>query len=873
MTRPLNWSLCLLLVSFAAAYAVFTGGADDTSTFAATIFSLGLAGIAGSLLLFRAGPASRPERLINTAALLFIAYVAFQLVPLPLAVLHVISPMRAEIAEALSGLTGGARYSPLTVAPPTTWLHLARITAYAVAFFVVRQLVRRSPFGPWTAALPLVAIGAGQAAYGLLVSEGAMALISGSYPNRNHFAGLIEMTLPFAFMYALSVLNRSGRRGVLALSHVAKAALPLGAACLMLVAILFSSSKGGVVACSLSLFFMTALSFGRGLPRGQRWAFLGLLTLLLVAAFIYLTPSDLVERFGGAAAAGDSEGRVPVWRDTLHLIAAFPLFGCGLGAFFPAFLRYQVNGIGWAWTNAHNDYLQLFSELGVVGFLAPAVLMVAVFSRAVAAASDPVVREARFIGVACAGSLLAILIHSLTDFNTYVTANGLVLAWVAGVAATLGPPAAALDAPTDRRRGRLGPGVGPVVLLLALLATLYGGAWMVYLGQPRVDIDAERRYCRFGVCDTDGALAALRNQARATQPDSVPQLSPEMLLAYLDRDRAAPYRWDELGDALNRAGRHDEARAAFARAVALGPTSAATLLMAAEFQFDDGQKAEGFGLTSRALQVEDAQMYDAAFTMLAAKQATPAQVIDAVALARPAALAFLRRQLQTDTLNLPAAHDIWRWAIGRGYIDDGIAREYTSALLSHKLEEAAWNDWVSYVWAARLEAGYPAENRIFNGGFEREPSAVPFDWQIQKVPGVLVTFDKGVHAEGTRSLRLAFDGTENVSDVGVVQSIYLAPGRYTFRAQIRSDGLTTDQGVSFNIRYDAAPSELYVTTEAMLAPTDWTRVTAEFDAPSNGGMVSIRVVRKPSLKFDKLAKGNLRIDQIVITPANPLRQP
>lgn len=860
-------------MSFAAAYAVFTGGADDTSSFAATVFALGLAGIAGSLLLFRAGPASPPERVVNLAALLFLAYVGLQLVPLPIQLLRVISPTRAEIAEALSHLTGSARYAPLTVAPPTTWLHLARITAYAVAFFVVRQLVRRSPYGPWAAALPLVAIGAGQAAYGLLASEGATELISGSYPNRNHFAGLIEMTLPFAFMYSLCVLNRSGRRGVLALSHVARAALPLGATCLMLVAILFSSSKSGVVACSLSLFFMTALSFGRGLPRGQRWAFLGLLTLLLFAAFIYLTPSDLVERFGGAAAAGDSEGRVPVWLDTLHLITAFPLFGCGLGAFFPAFLRYQVNGVGWAWTNAHNDYLQLFSELGVVGFFAPAVLMAAVFSRAVAAASDPVVREARFIGVACAGSLLAILIHSVTDFNTYVTSNGLVLAWVVGVAATLGPPAAALDSPPNGRPISIGPGLGPVVLLLALLASLYGGAWMVYLGHNQVDVDAERRYCHFGVCDTDGALAALRNQARATQPDSAARLPPELLLPYLDRDPAAPYRWDELADALQRVGRRDEARAAFARAVTLGPTSASTLLAAAEFQFDDGNKAEGFALTGRALQVEDAQMYDAAFAMLAAKQARPAEVIDAVSLTRPAALAFLRQQLQTDTLNLPAAHDVWLWAIEHGYVDDNVAREYTNALLSHKMEEAAWDDWVFYVWAARLEAGYPAENRIFNGGFEREPSAVPFDWQIQKVPGVQVTLDKAAHADGRRSLHLAFDGTANVTEVGVVQTVYLEPGHYTFRAQVRSDGLTTDQGVSFSIRYDAAPLELNVRTDAILAPTDWTPVTAEFDAPGSGGMVSVRVVRRASLKFDKMVKGDVRIDHVAITAASERSRP
>ncbi|MEQ1911401.1 MAG: O-antigen ligase family protein, partial [Vicinamibacterales bacterium] len=596
MTRPASWILCLCLLALPLGYAVLTGGADDPDAFAVTVFDLGLAGLAGSLLLFRAAPASRPERLINAAAILFLVYVAFQLVPLPIPLLRILSPMRAEVAEALSPFTGPVRYAPLSVAPPTTWLQLARITAYAITFFVSRQLVRRSPFGPWTAALPIVLVGAAEAAWALATSGGAMQLLSGSYPNRNHFAGLLEMTLPFALMYGVSVLYRSGRRGVLAMTDVANAAVPFSLTVLMLVALLFSSSKSGVIASLFSLFFVTALALGRGLSRGRRWTFLALLTLLFLVAFVFLTPSELVQRFGSVASDQPTEGRVPVWRDTLRLIAAYPLFGCGLGAFFPAFLRYQIAGVGWAWTNAHNDYLQLFSELGFVGFLAPATLMTVVFGRAVSAASEPEARETRFIGLACAGSLTAILIHSVTDFNTYVTANGLVLAWVAGVAATLGPPAA-VAAP--RASARIEYGVGPIVLLLGVLTTAYGAGWLMLL-QRSDEVATERMLCRFGVCDTETALRRLRDQTRAAAPDTVPTLAPEVLISYLGRDPAAPYRWDELGDSLVRAGRHEQARTAFMRAVALGPTSASTLLMAAEFQFDAGRSDLGFELTSRA---------------------------------------------------------------------------------------------------------------------------------------------------------------------------------------------------------------------------------------------------------------------------------
>ena len=58
-------------------------------------------------------------------------------------------------------------------------------------------------------------------------------------------------------------------------------------------------------------------------------------------------------------------------------------------------------------------------------------------------------------------------------------------------------------------------------------------------------------------------------------------------------------------------------------------------------EFDDGHEDSGFGLTARALQVGDAQLYDAAFAMLASKQIAPARVPGSLGMDRPPTLAFL----------------------------------------------------------------------------------------------------------------------------------------------------------------------------------------------------------------------------------------
>ena len=386
-------------------------------------------------------------------------------------------------------------------------------------------------------------------------------------------------------------------------------------------------------------------------------------------------------------------------------------------------------------------------------------------------------------------------------------------------------------------------------------------------------MEAERRFCRFGVCDTAGALLALQNRSADANSTTPPSLAPEVLMSYLDRDRAAPYSWEALGDALIKAGRRDGARDALARAVALGPTSAPTLLLAADFQFDDGHEDQGLRLTSRALHVGgDAQLYDAAFTMLAAKKVAAARVPEALAMDRPATLALLRRLLHPEFLDINGARSVWTWALGRGYVDEAVARDYTNALLGHKLSREAWDDWVSYVAPGNVERngeGYPATNRIFNGGFERESAGGVFDWRIDPRAGVKAAFDSEHLPEGKRSLRLTFDGTENVGDVGVLQQVYLAPGHYVFRAHMRSQNLKTDQGVAFRVSFDPSPSQLDVTTHALRGTVDWTSEAAEFDAPNEGGVVSVRVTRKPSLKFDKLVSGQVWIDAVTIEPASP----
>ena len=190
-------------------------------------------------------------------------------------------------------------------------------------------------------------------------------------------------------------------------------------ALLILVAALSSLSRMAPLACFAALLVMGILTRSRTA---------GMLAIAAAVAFAILAPPDLVARF----ATSFSSGRVPVWRDTLHLIRAYPLFGCGMGGYETAFLKFKTSEFLYDQDYAHNDYLQFLSELGVVGFSIGAAFGVALLARLRRSLADP---ARRWLALACAGSLTAILVHSAVDFNLYVPANATLLAWICGVAA------------------------------------------------------------------------------------------------------------------------------------------------------------------------------------------------------------------------------------------------------------------------------------------------------------------------------------------------------------------------------------------------------------------------------------------------------
>jgi hypothetical protein len=170
------------------------------------------------------------------------------------------------------------------------------------------------------------------------------------------------------------------------------------------------------------------------------------------------------------------------------------------------------------------------------------------------------------------------------------------------------------------------------------------------------------------------------------------------------------------------------------------------------------------------------------------------------------------------------------------------------------------------VWEARLrEEGLsvPSDgNLITNGGFEEEKIlGGGFDWKIEKVPGAEITFDSSVAFEGKNSLKIAFDGKENVNFYHVYQFVPLKPDtEYLLKANMKTRAVTTKSGLKIEI--SGVGPAFYKASEPLIGDNEWTELTVGFRNPvqSQGGLVRIR--RERTDKFDRFISGTVWIDNV-----------
>lgn len=143
-----------------------------------------------------------------------------------------------------------------------------------------------------------------------------------------------------------------------------------------------------------------------------------------------------------------------------------------------------------------------------------------------------------------------------------------------------------------------------------------------------------------------------------------------------------------------------------------------------------------------------------------------------------------------------------------------------------------------------------------------------FDWVAEPRPGVKAVWDPQVVHSGRHSLRLDLAAADNLDFHHVFQRVWLDPGRYRLSGWVRTDGLTTDQGVGLRLTGADNAAGPDASTPTITGSREWTQLSAEFTLRAPARLARVEIVRHPSDKFDNRPHGTAWIDDVAIERLN-----
>lgn len=339
----------------------------------------------------------------------------------------------------VSGVLSVPAVSSLSLNPYTTRLAVLQLIIFLI-FFAAAYAHINSAFRLRRIVTVVIIFGAIMAFFGILQRlaspEGIygwrptpQAIPFASFVNQHHFAAFMEMTIGLTLALLAGRGTEKDKRLLLIIAIV-----------LMGIAILLTGSRGGVLSLLGVMGFVMLTNFLRKddgeeeLPREEKRARfkrnlgligggLGLVIVLLSAVLLLGGDAPLSRGIGLLTPEDVSNGRLHFWWVSLQIFLAHPIIGAGLDAFGTAFPLYDTWNGAYRVEQAHNDYLQILADAGILGFLCVAAFIFLLFKQGLQRIGGEHSHFRRSVAVGGLAGCFGILIHSFFDFPLRTPSN------------------------------------------------------------------------------------------------------------------------------------------------------------------------------------------------------------------------------------------------------------------------------------------------------------------------------------------------------------------------------------------------------------------------------------------------------------------
>ena len=328
--------------------------------------------------------------------------------------------------------------------------------------------------------------------------------------------------------------------------------------------------------------------------------------------------------------------------------------------------------------------------------------------------------------------------------------------------------------------------------------------------------------------------------------------------------------WMDLAGAYGMLGATSRAREAYEQAKLDHPVSPEVAWRYGSFLLRQNDASKAFAEFRVAL-MRDPKLETSAVAQSWKAGASPSLILNEILPAQSqyylVALDFFLSQRQDA-----AALEIWSRLLDlKQPLEIQQAVPLVNDLIAQDRAQEARNVWQQALTATHSAADSKGDPSVlFNGGFEHDLVNGGFDWRETPVQGASFEIDTGVAHSGARSLRINFDGSANLDFAHLLQWVAVQPrSRYRFAAYLRTEGISTDSGVRFQVYDPHHPAVPQTLTAELTGTHPWSLVDAELTTGPETHLLAVVLRRVPSRKFDNKLQGTVWVDDVSLNLMEP----